>query len=274
MKPSSFEYIRVFARRRGGIVVDADKASFVESRLERVAQEWRLSGVDGIVDALVTNRNLDLPVRVMDALTTGETLFFRDGHPFEALTQQVLPELMRARATERRLAFWCAASSSGQEPYSIAMSLQSMGTRLGGWSTRILATDLCTAALKRTQEGRFSSFEVSRGLTRQQLDTYFERLNEGEFRARSELRDLIVTQQVNLVEPFPRLVVAPDVIFLRNVLIYFDQPTKAQVMSRMRRVIAPDGYLFLGATESHSGYESDWEPVHFGRTYALRPRRA
>lgn len=209
--------------------------------------------------------------RVVDALTTNETSWFRDREPFNALTSVVLPELIAARSGTRQLRFWSAACSSGQEPYTISMILRD--NLPAGWRTEMLATDISTDMLARAEAGRFSQLEVNRGLPAQLLVRYFER--EGtNWRVSDALRQGISFRQLNLSAPLPPM--NPfDVVFLRNVLIYFDVETKRSVLRKIASVLRPDGWLFLGSAESTIGIDDGFERVVLaGRTPAYRLRSA
>jgi chemotaxis protein methyltransferase CheR len=211
-----------------------------------------------------------LVAKVVDAMTTNETSFFRDNHPFDALAKHVLPELVKARAAERRLSFWCGASSSGQEPYTISMVLREALAAHPGWQTSLLATDLSAEMLERTRAGRYSQLEVNRGLPVTMLVKHFDKVGT-EWQVKPELRSMVQTRALNLAVPFPAM--GPfDVVFLRNVLIYFDTPTKKAVLDRVRRVLRPGGYLFLGGAETTLTIDDAWERVVLDRATAYRPR--
>jgi chemotaxis protein methyltransferase CheR len=218
--------------------------------------------------------NAVLAAAVTEAMTTNETSFFRDVHPFTALADTVLPELLEARRTHRSLDIWCAAASSGQEPYSIAMLLDEALGGEAGWSARILASDLSPRMLERTRLGVYTQLEVNRGLPVQRLLRHFGR--EGhQWRAKENLRSMIRTQAINLDGPWPAMP-QMDVVLLRNVLIYFDVPTKKRILARVRDVLRPDGYLFLGGAETTLGLDDSYERVQVGRApaYRLRAGRA
>jgi chemotaxis protein methyltransferase CheR len=213
-----------------------------------------------------------LQQKVVEAMTTNETSFFRDVQPFEMLKQMVVPELMKRRATERRLNVWCAASSTGQEPYSLAMMLRESFPSLGGWKVRISASDLSTEVLEKARRGRYSQLEVNRGLPAHLLVKYFQRQGV-EWQIKDDIRNVIDYRQLNLIEPWPALP-PMDVILIRNVLIYFDVETKRQILGKARRLLRPDGYLFLGGAETTLKLDDSFERVEFQRTgcYQLRKR--
>src|SRR5207253_10775195 len=208
-----------------------------------------------------------------EAMTTNETVFFRDKLPFDHLKEAVLPALVQARAARRSLRIWCAASSTGQEPYSIAMCLKEAGPMLSGWRTEIVATDLSLAVLEKSKAGIFSQFEVQRGLPIQMLVKYFTQVGEL-WQLNAEIRGMVQHRQLNLLQDFSHLGVF-DIIFCRNVLIYFDQNTKTNIFERLSRMMEPDGVLALGAAESVVGITNTFKPYPDRRgLYCLNTARA
>jgi chemotaxis protein methyltransferase CheR len=266
---ADFDYIRDVVRKQSAIVLEPGKEYLVESRLLPIARD-----TGGSIAALVSQMRREpagvLTAKVVDAMTTNETSFFRDNHPFEALAKHVVPDLVRTRAAERRLSFWCGASSSGQEPYTIAMVLRDALAGHPGWTTSLLATDLSAEMLARTKAARYSQLEVNRGLPVTMLVKHFDKVGT-EWVVKPELRSTVQTRPLNLAVPFPAM--GPfDVVFLRNVLIYFDTPTKKAVLDRVRRVLRPGGYLFLGGAETTLTIDDAWERVVLDRATAYRPR--
>jgi chemotaxis protein methyltransferase CheR len=199
-----------------------------------------------------------LTAEVVEAMTTNETFFFRDKVPFDHLKQTVMPELLQARAARRSLRIWCAASSTGQEPYSIAMCLKELGAALTGWRVDIVATDLSQGVLEKSRAGLFSQFEVQRGLPIQLLVKHFVQTGEL-WQLNADIRSMVQFRQLNLLQDFSHLGVF-DIIFCRNVLIYFDQDTKTNVFGRLARMIEPDGFLMLGAAETVVGLTEAFKP--------------
>src|SRR5262249_31934330 len=199
-----------------------------------------------------------LTAEVVEAMTTNETFFFRDKIPFDHLRDAVLPALVKARAARRSLRIWCAASSTGQEPYSIAMCLKEAGPLLAGWRTEIVATDLSHAVLEKSKAGIFSQFEVQRGLPIQLLVKYFTQNGEL-WQISSEIRGMVQHRQLNLLQDFSHLGMF-DIIFCRNVLIYFDQDTNINIFERLAKSLEPDGMLMLGAAESVVGITDAFRP--------------
>jgi chemotaxis protein methyltransferase CheR len=231
----------------------------------------RQAGAPSVADFLAGLQRRPDPVAhrsIVDALTTNETSWFRDREPFSALTDVVLPDLVNSRSAARSLRIWSAACSSGQEPYSLAMTLQQ--ALPAGWRYQITGTDISTEMIKRASAGEFSQVEVNRGLPVQLLVHHFARSGTG-WKVTPALRENITFQQMNLTAPLPTM--APfDVIFLRNVLIYFDVETKREVLRNVSRMLRPDGWLFLGAAETTIGVDESFERVAIGRTSAYRPR--
>jgi chemotaxis protein methyltransferase CheR len=195
---------------------------------------------------------------VVEAMTTNETFFFRDKVPFDHFRESIIPEILRARAGRNSIRIWCAAGSTGQEPYSLAMCLKEAGAALAGWRIEILATDLSQEVLEKSKAGNYSQFEVQRGLPIQMLVKYFKQT--GEFwQLNADIRAMVQHRQLNLLHDFSQLGVF-DVIFCRNVLIYFDQDTKINIFNRLAKVTAPDGFLVLGAAETVVGLTDVFKP--------------
>ncbi len=246
---SDFDFFSTFLRRHSAISLAPGKEYLVESRLAPVAARAGHAGVAQLITAL----RAPLPDRalveqVVEAMTTNETSFYRDVASFEALRTAVLPELVERRGRERRLSVWSAASSTGQELYTIAMTMDDSFPELAGWDLTLHGTDLSGEAVARARAGRFSPLEVNRGLPAQMLVKYFERTGR-DYAITPRLRDRTSFERMNLAEPWP---VLPrfDVVFCRNVLIYFDPPVRERILTRIRSVLAPGGYLFLGPGET------------------------
>ena len=238
MTPSDYDYLRKLLRERSGLVLSADKHYLVESRLLPVARRAGFAGLAELVLELKRGaRSEPLAVDVVEAMTTHESYFFRDKLPFEHLRHVVVPALMAARTKARRLRIWCAAASTGQEPYSVAMCLREMAAQLADWRVEIVATDLCRDVLDRAKAGTYSQFEVQRGLPIGFLLKYFARDGET-WRVAPDIRRMVQFRPLNLLSDFSHLGMF-DVVFCRNVLIYFDQATKTNVLDRIGRVIEP-----------------------------------
>ena len=256
MTPMDYEFLRKLLKERSGLDLSADKQYLVESRLIPLARRVGLAGIPELVQKIRSGSEA-LTSEVVEAMTTNETFFFRDKIPFEHLRETVLPALTQARASRRSLRIWCAASSTGQEPYSIAMCVKEFAG-LAGWRVEIVATDLSQGVLEKSRAGIFSQFEVQRGLPIQMLVKHFTQVGEL-WQLSADIRAMVQHRQLNLLQDFSHLGMF-DLIFCRNVLIYFDQDTKAGIFDRLARVIEPDGVLALGAAESVVGISDAFRP--------------
>ena len=268
---TDFDFVCRLVHQESAIVLGTGKEYLVESRLLTLARQVGERSVPDLVRRLQREPRGPLAGLVVDAMTTNETSFFRDRHPFDALRATVLPELLRTRAASRRIDVWCGAASAGQEPYTLAMLVREALEGRPGWTSSLLATDISAEMLERTRNGRYSQLEVNRGLPAPMLVKWFERVGT-EWQVKPALRSMVQVRQLNLAAPFPSLG-SYDVVFLRNVLIYFDPPTKRQVLQRVRQVLRPDGLLFLGAAETTLTIDDAWERVVLDRATAYRPRR-
>ncbi|MCK1516414.1 protein-glutamate O-methyltransferase CheR [Bradyrhizobium sp. 190] len=257
MTPSDYEYLRKLLKERSGLDLSADKQYLVESRLLPLARKSSLPAIPELVAKMKGGAEA-LTAEVVEAMTTNETFFFRDKIPFDHLREAIIPAMAQARAARRALRIWCAASSTGQEPYSIAMCLKEAGSLLSGWRTEIVATDLSQAVLEKSKAGIFSQFEVQRGLPIGLLVKYFTQNGEL-WQINAEIRSMVQHRQLNLLQDFSHLGVF-DIIFCRNVLIYFDQNTKVNIFERLSRMMEPDGVLALGAAESVVGITNTFKP--------------
>lgn len=247
MSPTDLKLVCDLVRRGSGIVLDAGKAYLVEARLTMLARRQGYETSDTLL-AKLRARDVVAERAVLDAMTTNETSFFRDGKPFEALRQQVMPALIARRAAERRLSIWCAASSTGQEPYAIAMILREHFPELINWQLTFIASDLSRDVLEKAKAGRYTQTDVGRGLPPALLAKYFRKAG-ADWEVVPELRRMVEFREVNLLGAWP-IMPALDLVFLRNVLIYFSLETKQQIFRRLRGAMRPDGYLFLGAAET------------------------
>ena len=257
MTPTEYEYLRKFLRDHSGLDLSADKQYLIESRLLPLARKTGLSGIPELVQKL-QGGSRTLITDVVEAMTTNETFFFRDKVPFDHLRASLIPELMQARAGRRSLRIWCAASSTGQEPYSIAMVLKEFSAALAGWRVEIVATDISLGVLEKARAGIFSQFEVQRGLPIQLLVKHFRQVGEL-WQINADIRGMVQHRHLNLMQDFSHLG-SFDVIFCRNVLIYFDQETKIGMFNRLARALEPDGVLALGAAESVVGITDAFKP--------------
>ena len=259
MNASDLQFVGSLLHSSAGLVVGPDKSYLLESRLAPVARKHGLGNVGELVKALRGMRRDSVLRDTIEAMTTNESFFFRDGRPFEALRDLVLPELLRRRSATRTLRIWCAAASTGQEPYSIAILLQEEAAKLAGWRCQILATDLSTEALDRAKAGLYNQFEAQRGLSIQRLIRHFDQEGQ-QWRVKPALRAAVEFRPFNLLHP-PASLGRFDIVFCRNVLIYFDQPTKARVLRSIADVMEEDGTLFLGGAETTFGITAAFQPV-------------
>jgi chemotaxis protein methyltransferase CheR len=257
--PHDYDFIRKLVRERSGLVLSADKQYLVESRLLPVARKAALVSLSDLVRRLKEPNAQALAVEVVEAMMTNESFFFRDKLPFEHFRETIIPSLIAARASQRRIRIWCAAASTGQEPYSLAMCLKEMARQLAGWRVDILATDISNEVLEKAKAGVYSQFEVQRGLPIQMLIKYFTQVGET-WQIAPEIRAMVQFRPFNLLNDFGGLGMF-DVVFCRNVLIYFDQPTKVGVLDRIARTAERDGYLVLGAAETVVGLTDSFKPV-------------
>ena len=268
ISPQAFTFVRELVRAESAIVLETGKEYLVESRLVPLARAAGHLDVDAYVADLSKRRTPGSLKQVVEALTTNETSWFRDSDPFTALRQTVFPALAKTRS-DRTLRIWAGACSSGQEPYSIMMTALDT-PELAGWKIDLVATDLSEEMLDRSRQGEYSQLEVNRGLPATTLVRHFERAGLS-WRINQSIRDRVEFRQLNLTRPFPPMG-RFDVVFLRNVLIYFDLPTKRDVLKRVRQVMAPDAHLFLGAAEMTMGVDDAWERVPAGRSSVYRIR--
>jgi chemotaxis protein methyltransferase CheR len=256
--PTEYEYLRKFLKDQSGLDLSADKQYLIESRLLPLARKAGISGIGELVQKLQSSSSA-LTTSVVEAMTTNETFFFRDKVPFDHFRDTIMPEVIKARAGRRSVRIWCAAGSTGQEPYSLAMCLKEMGAALNGWRVEIVATDLSQEVLEKARAGIYSQFEVQRGLPIQMLVKYFKQAGET-WQINPDVRAMVQHRQLNLLHDFSQLGTF-DVIFCRNVLIYFDQDTKVSIFNRLARQIEPDGFLVLGAAETVVGLTDTFRPI-------------
>ena len=251
MKPDDFEFVAQLLRKRSGLVISIDKIYLLESRLLPLARKRGIESMADLVSTMRLRPDEALLREVTEAMTTNESFFFRDIHPFEQFRQFILPALLKSRANQKRIRIWCAAASTGQEPYSIAMILKEEAYKLTGWKVDIVGTDLSREVLDRAREGIYNQFEVQRGLSTQLLNKYFTRVGDN-WQISADIRSMVTYQEFNLLNSMIGLGKF-DVIFCRNVLIYFDQETKGIVLNNLAKLLPPDGFLYLGSTETILG---------------------
>jgi chemotaxis protein methyltransferase CheR len=270
LTPAEFEYLKGFLKTRSGLVLSNEKQYLVESRLMPLARKADLASLSELISKLKSGTARPLETDVVEAMTTNESFFFRDKTPFDNFTKVMLPALLETRSTRKRLRIWCAAASTGQEPYSLAMCLKEEAAKLAGWRVEIIGTDLSNEVLDKAKTGIYSQFEVQRGLPIQLLLKYFTQTGEV-WQVNPEIRSMVQWRQLNLLENFSTLGDF-DVIFCRNVLIYFDQDAKSDVLARAAKMLPEDGYLALGAAETVVGLSDRFQPVpNLRGLYQLRP---
>ncbi len=258
MKNQDFEFLAGLLKEKSGLMLTPDKVYLLESRLTPLSRKRGLETLDALIQKLRMSRDEALIKDVTEAMTTNESFFFRDNTPFDIFKNHVLPAMEKARPN-RKLRIWCAAASTGQEPYSLAILLKENWAKWQGWNIEIVGTDICTQVLEKAKAGTYSQFEVQRGLPIQMLIKYFKQ--EGDvWRLNDDIRNMVTYRPFNLLSNF-NILGSFDVIYCRNVLIYFDQPTKKDVLERMHGVLPKDGTLFLGAAETVLGITDKLRPV-------------
>jgi chemotaxis protein methyltransferase CheR len=263
-----YDYLCKLLKERSGLVLSSDKQYLLESRLLPIVRKHDLGSLGGLVAKLRAPGAEALIVQVVEAMTTNESFFYRDKVPFDNFNEAIMPALITARANQRRIRIWCAAASTGQEPYSLAMCIKEMGHKLNGWRIDIVATDLSREVLEKATAGIYSQFEVQRGLPVQMLVKYFKQDGDT-WQISPEIRAMVQYRPLNLLHDFGSLGTF-DVVFCRNVLIYFDQQTKIDILHRIARLMPPDGYLLLGAAETVVGLTDRYKPLTDRRgVYAL-----
>ena len=256
---ADFRYIRDFVYKSAAIVLDDGKGYLIESRLQPLAKRSGFASLDAMIAQLRVQTQNGLHWDVVEAMTTNETYFFRDVHPFEMLKKTVLPELIKRREKERQLNIWCAAASSGQEIYTILMILKENFPLLSSWKINFIATDISKEMIERCREGCYSQLEVNRGLAAPLLIKYFQKIGI-QWQIKEKLRRMVQFKEMNLAQPWP-IMQPMDLVFMRNVLIYFDLQTKKAIFGRLRKVLHPDGYLVLGAAETTMGIDDAFKRV-------------
>jgi len=257
--PFENEFLRKLLKERSGLVLAADKQYLIESRLMPVARRAGYSSISELVQKLQSSNAENLRMQVTEAMTINESLFFRDMVPFDRFRDMVLPSMLETRTKTRRLRIWCTAASTGQEPYSLAMIIRSMKEKFFNWTIDIIATDISHEVLEKAKAGVYSQFEVQRGLPIQMLLQHFDRVGE-HWRISTEIRKMVQFRHFNLLANFSSLGTF-DVVFCRNVLIYFDHSTKIEVLGRIAQSLAPDGFLLMGAVETVVGLTDSLMPL-------------
>jgi len=258
MKPEDFDFVSRLIKSKSGLVLSEDKTYLLESRLMPIARKRGMKDLGELIGAM-RGGDRQLVEDVVDAMTTNESFFFRDTKPFDQFRHVVLPHMIKARASKRHLRIWCAAASSGQEPYSLAMILDEFKSQLSGWRVEIIGTDISREILTKARAGMYSQFEVQRGLPINLLVKYFQK-KEDQWQISADIRSKVQYKEFNLLEDF-RPLGQFDIVYCRNVLIYFDQPTKSDVLARVSALMPDDGFLFLGGAETVLGISDKFKPL-------------
>ncbi|HYD65672.1 protein-glutamate O-methyltransferase [Azospirillum sp.] len=259
MRVEDFDMFATLLKQRSGLVLTKDKAYLLESRLMPVARKWNIKGLDELATTVRTRKDEALLRDITEAMTTNESSFFRDQKPFDQFKQIVLPRLLEARAAKRQIRIWSAACSSGQEAYSLAMLLNEDAAKVAGWRIEIVGTDISAEMVERAKAGVYTQFEVQRGLPIQMLVKHFKQQGD-KWQINPNLRQMVSFREWNLLGDLGALGQF-DVVFCRNVLIYFDQPTKAKVLDGIARLMPQDGVLYLGGAETVLGITDRFKPV-------------
>ena len=259
MKVEDFDMLAILLKQRSGLVITKDKAYLLESRLMPVARKWNLKTLDDLAAAIRTQKNEAMITEVVEAMTTNETSFMRDQKPFDLFTGLVLPKMLQQRANKKHLRIWSAAASTGQEAYSLAMLLTERAQQMVGWKTDIIGTDLSKDVVEKAKQGIYTQFEVQRGLPITLLVKYFDKVGD-KWQLKQNIRNMVQYREGNLLHDFGPIGVF-DIVFCRNVLIYFDTATKGKVLDAIASVMAPDGVLYLGGAETVMGISDRFKPV-------------
>jgi chemotaxis protein methyltransferase CheR len=246
-------------KQRSGLALTEDKSYLLESRLMPVVRRRRFNGLTDLVAAIRNKNDESLITEVTEVMTTNETFFFRDNRPFDQFRDVVLPRLMESRASKKRIRVWSAGCSSGQEPYSLAIVVKELGSQLADWNIEIVGTDISERILRKANDGIYSQFEVQRGLPIRMLIKYFHQMESG-WEIDESIRSMVRYRSFNLLDNLSALGTF-DVVYCRNVLTYFDDPTKLDVLSRIRNQMADDGILYLGGAEMVLGICDELKPV-------------
>jgi chemotaxis protein methyltransferase CheR len=259
MKLTDFDIYRDLLKEKSGLSLGQDKSYLLESRLGPVAKKWGFDSLDSMTLKLRGVPDKAMINDIVEAMTTNETSFFRDTRPFDMFRDVVIPYMKNARTSRKKLRIWCAAASSGQEPYTLAILLKEAAAQLPGWSFEIIGTDISNDILALAREGVYSQFEVQRGMPIMLLMKYFTQ-NGDKWKINDDIRKMVKYEYFNLLDPMTKFGKF-DIIFCRNVLIYFDEKTKGKVLENMARQIEDDGFLFLGGAETVLGITDAFKPV-------------
>jgi chemotaxis protein methyltransferase CheR len=266
----NIDFLRDVVEKQSGNIISARQSYMLEQRLGPVAETMGLDNVEALVEELRRTRSPNLSKEIAEAVTVNETSFYRDMHVFEALRKKILPDVIKQNEASRKIRIWCAASSSGQEPVSTAMIIRESFPELAKWNISITATDLSEEMLAKCRSGIYSQLEVNRGLPATKLVKFFNRQG-ATWQVKPEVLGLIDYKRMNLTKPWT-FVGQFDVVLVRNVLIYFDLATKADILQRARKVLRPGGYLFIGAAETMIGMGAQYQREEIDATVCYRPK--
>lgn len=271
MKTIDFDVFKNLLYAKSGLAITTDKSYLLESRLAPVIRKWNIGTMDALTNKLRNAPDKQLVEEVVDAMTTNETMFFRDQKPFDTFRDKIVPEIIKSKGPGCTIRIWSAACSSGQEPYTLAMIIRENAERWSGVKFEIVATDLANSALAEAQAGKYAQFEVQRGVPIRLLVKYFTQSGEN-WIIKDEIRQMVTFKNFNLLDPADAFG-SFDLIFCRNVLKYFDQPTKAKILERLTKRLDKYGYLFLGSTETILGVSNAFKPLD-GQRGIYIPTRA
>jgi chemotaxis protein methyltransferase CheR len=272
INPADFDFISKIVREQCAIVLEKGKEYLVDSRLMPLVHQEKLESIENLVKKIKLVPRGGLRDAVIEAMTTNETSFYRDIHPFETLKKEVLPDLLEKRKDKKELNIWCGASSSGQEPYSLAMLLRNSFPQLNSWKINFSASDISNQMLNRCKSGIYSQLEVNRGLPAPLMVKYFERIGT-EWQVKEDMRKMIQFRIINLSGAWP-LMAPVDLLMMRNVLIYFDVEMKKNILGRIRKLLKPDGYLFLGAAETTLNLDENFERMPYKQSGCYRLKQS
>ncbi len=265
-----FLFITDLLQKKLGIQLEKDKSYLVESRLIKVAQRAGFTSLEQLILLLRANNPPQLILdETLEAMTTNETYFFRDAGSFDILNEKVLPELIGSRRDVKTLNIWSAACSTGQEAYSIAITIKEAFPFLADWNIQITGTDVAEKVVNRARDGIFNQTEIARGISPKMLLKYFTRTGE-DWRLREDIRKMVTFRTMNLISDWPYMP-NMDIVFLRNVLIYFDEKSRKAIFSRMHNLLRSDGYLFLGAAETTFNLSDLFARIDWERAGCFRP---
>ena len=271
LSPTDLGYVRDLVRTRSAIVLEPEKAYLVQSRLEPLAKSQGLGSLTELVQKLRPASYGALHKKVVEAMTTNETSFFRDLTPFQVLREQLFPEIIARKGASKRLNMWCGASSSGQEPYSVMFTILEHFPELKDWVIQFIATDISEEMVAKCREGKYNQLDLNRGLPINYLTNFFSKKGMS-WQVQDDIRHRIDFKQMNLAGPwmaFPTM----DVVFLRNVMIYFDMETKKHILGKIRKILDPNGYLFLGGSETTLNIDDQFERVAISGTSCYRVKK-